>query len=264
VNDRTVVLTFDVEEFDVPDELGYPTSLSEKIEVSRIGTNIVLDLLAEQRVKATLFTTTQFAIEAPDTIKRMVDEGHEIASHSYFHDKFSEGDLLRSKVELEQLSGVKITGFRMPRMMPVSIGGLKAAGYTYDSSINPTCIPGRYNNLSRKRTMHLIDDLVEVPASVSPLIRFPLFWISAHVLPESVFHMLCDRTLSHDGYLNLYLHPWEFVDLRKVGHPLPWYMTKNSGPALVDRLRETILFLKSRNATFSTMNSLVEKYRTAV
>jgi peptidoglycan/xylan/chitin deacetylase (PgdA/CDA1 family) len=264
VSDRTVVLTFDVEEFDVPDELGYPTSLSEKIGISRAGTNVVLDLLAEQEVKATLFTTARFALEAPDTIKRMVDEGHEVASHSYFHDQFSEGDLLRSKMEIEKISGTKITGFRMPRMMPVSIQRLKDAGYKYDSSVNPTYIPGRYNNLSNNRTIHSLGGLIEVPASVTPLVRFPLFWISAHVLPQGLFQFLCNRTLSRDGYLNLYLHPWEFVDLRKISHPLPWYMTMNSGPALVDRLRKTIAFLKSRNAAFSTMNSLVEKYRPAV
>lgn len=264
MNGRSVVLTFDVEEFDVPDELGFSTSLEEKIGISRIGTNVVLDLLREMNVKATLFTTTQFAIQSPQTVKRMVEEGHELASHSYYHDRFEEGDLLKSKVELEEISGVSITGFRMPRMMPVSIQGLVDAGYLYDSSINPTYIPGRYNHLSAKRTMHWNKGLIEVPASVTPSVRFPLFWISAHVLPNSLYNGLITHTLSRDGYVNLYLHPWEFVDLGKLNYPLPWYMTMNSGPALVKRLRKTIQHLKRQNATFLTMNSLVEKYRPAV
>lgn len=264
MNARSVVLTFDVEEFDVPDELGYKTSLTEKIEVSRIGTNSILDLLAELNVKATLFTTAQFALHAPEVIKRIVNEGHELASHSYYHDKFEEGDLLKSKAELERVSGVSITGFRMPRMMPVSLQGLADAGYRYDSSINPTYIPGRYNNLSVRRTIHSIQDLVEVPASVTPLVRFPLFWISLHVLPMSVYLRMCSRTLSKDGYLNLYLHPWEFVDLGKLSSPLPWYMTMNSGAALMERLRQTILWLKHRNSSFLTMDRLVEKYRQGV
>jgi peptidoglycan/xylan/chitin deacetylase (PgdA/CDA1 family) len=254
---RFVVLTFDVEEFDVPDEFGHPTTLDEKIRVSREGTIAVLDLLLGLHIKATFFTTAQFAICAPDIVKRIVDEGHELGSHSFYHDRFLEDDLLRSKTELEKISGVTITGFRMPRMMPVSITGLINAGYRYDSSINPTWIPGRYSHLQSKRVIHSIQGLREVPASVTPFIRFPLFWISLHVLPLWMFFRACSRTLKHDGYLNLYLHPWEFVELHS---PLPWYMTKNSGPKLLDRLRKLTQFLSDRGATFITMNVLVEKH----
>ncbi|HZY80138.1 MAG TPA: polysaccharide deacetylase family protein [Cyclobacteriaceae bacterium] len=259
-NVRSVVLTFDVEEFDVPNEYGHPISLAEQIEISRIGTIAILDLLSILDVKATFFTTAQFALHAGDVVKRIASEGHEVASHSYFHDKFNDGDLLRSKLELEQISGVRITGFRMPQMMPVSRKDLVAAGYRYDSSIHPTYIPGRYNRLSEPRVIHLADGLVEVPASVTPALRFPLFWISLHVLPLWLYLVLCRRTLTHDGYLNLYLHPWEFVNLKDARYRLPWFMTKNSGSPLLDRLRAIIQHFKASGTPFTTMNTLVEKF----
>jgi len=103
-----------------------------------------------------------------------------------------------------------------------------------------------------------------VPASVTPFLRFPLFWISLHVLPLWLYLSLCRRTLKHDGYLNLYLHPWEFVSLKDPRFRLPWFMTKNSGSPLLDRLRKVIGHFKDAGTSFITMNSLIEKSGTSV
>lgn len=258
-NARSLVLTFDVEEFDVPNEFGHPISFDEQIEISRKGTIAVLDLLQEFGVNATFFTTARFAAEAEDIVKRIVSAGHELASHSYVHNKFIDGDLLRSRVALEKISGVSVKGFRMPQMMRVSPKDLLLAGYEYDSSIHPTYIPGRYNRLSEQRTIHRTGGLLEIPASVTPVVRFPLFWISLHVLPMWMYLALCRRTLNHDGYLNLYLHPWEFVSLYDNRFRLPWYMTMNSGSPLLERLRAVVRHFKKSGVPFITMNSLAEK-----
>ena len=46
-----------------------------------------------------------FAKEVPDLIKRIIDEGHELASHTYFHSDFKIEHLKESKEALEKLSG---------------------------------------------------------------------------------------------------------------------------------------------------------------
>lgn len=80
-----ILLTFDIEEFDVPREKGLDFSNEDAVAVSRIGTIKILNILKKHDVKATLFCTANFANEAQDLIKRAIAEGHEIACHGVDH-----------------------------------------------------------------------------------------------------------------------------------------------------------------------------------
>ena len=51
-------------------------------------TQPILDTLKEKGVKATFFVTYDYVKDEPDLIKRMIDEGHELANHSYKHPSF--------------------------------------------------------------------------------------------------------------------------------------------------------------------------------
>lgn len=259
VKKLVVNLGFDVEEFDVPDEFGFPIPFDEQVRYSKEGTIALLDLLSVEGIKATFYCTVQFAQAAPYVVKRIVEEGHELASHGVYHSRFDEKDLLASRLALESQSGSVVRGYRMPRMMPVSSKAILAAGYVYNSSLHPTWIPGRYNNLKEPRTIFRKDNLVEYPASVSPWFRIPLFWISLHVMPMWIYLWLCRRTLKSDGYVNLYYHPWEFVNLKTDQFTLPWYITRLSGKPLLSRLSKLIRNLKKMDAEFETSSYLVEK-----
>ena len=76
-----ILLSFDTEEFDVPREHGVDYPLDEAMKVSVYGTNRILDCLLRNDVKATFFCTTNFAENAPEVMKRIIDEEHEIAAH---------------------------------------------------------------------------------------------------------------------------------------------------------------------------------------
>src|SRR4029450_10700054 len=148
-------------------------------------------------------------------IRRTAESGHEIASHGYSHTGFQDSDLERSRAALEEISGAPVRGFRMPRMGRIAPERLLAAGYRYHSSENPTWIPGRYNLLRAPRTARLEGDLLCVPASVTPRLRLPLFWIIFKAIPRPLFRAAAARTLDADGYLSLYFHPWEYTDLSR-------------------------------------------------
>ena len=178
-----ILLSFDIEEFDMPFEYERKIEFSDQMGISIQGTIAILDLLKKHQIKATFFSTATFAINAPKVMERIVNEGHEVASHSYYHSDFKLEDLLESKLKLEELTGQKIIGFRMPRMHPVDEKEVFKAGYVYNSSINPTFLPGRYNNFNKPRTYFRQDGVMQIPASVTPIIRFPLFWLSFHNFP---------------------------------------------------------------------------------
>ena len=103
-----IFLSFDIEEFDNP--LPYTQSLNfeQQMSISKIGTVRILDLLQQEKVKATFFCTANFALHATDLIGRMVGEGHEVASHGYFHATFEPKDLGDTKRGLEQLTRTRV------------------------------------------------------------------------------------------------------------------------------------------------------------
>lgn len=254
-----ILLSFDIEEFDMPFEYQKNISFDDQIGISIAGTTIILDILQKNNVKATFFSTVVFAENAPKIIDRIIAEGHELASHSYFHSQFEVAHLKSSKLRLEALSKSKINGFRMPRMQPVDENDIFDAGYQYNSSLNPTYLPGRYNHFSKPRRFFYDQKVLQIPASVSPIIRFPLFWLSFHNLPLFLYKWLCIKTLNTDKYLNLYFHPWEFIDLSdQARFGFPAYVSKNSGQKMAVRMDNFIQYMKNKKYEFATFQTFIE------
>ena len=248
-----ILLSFDTEEFDVPREHGVDYSFEEGMKVSVEGTNRILDVLKKNEVKATFFCTGNFVEHAPDTISRIKNEGHELACHGVDHWQPKETDVRESKRILEQATGIEAHGYRQPRMFPVSDDEIAKAGYLYNSSLNPAFIPGRYMHLTAPRTCFMTGDVLQIPASVTPWTRFPLFWLALHNLPEWLYHLMVRRVLGKDGYFVTYFHPWEFYDLRE--HPelkMPFIIRNHSGRQIAQRLDRLIQMLKRRGHTFGT------------
>jgi peptidoglycan/xylan/chitin deacetylase (PgdA/CDA1 family) len=249
---RYVLLSFDVEEFDMPLEYGHPVSPEEQMRVGKAGLDAITPVLDDPSVASTLFTTANFAQHYPEAIRTLAQK-HEIASHTFYHSDFENEHLLRSRITLEKISGTPVTGLRMPRMRPVEMSAVKVAGYNYDSSVNPTWIPGRYNNFHLPRPVYSDQGMTRIPASVSPVIRVPLFWLSFKNFPYPVFRALVMQTLKADGYVCLYFHPWEFTDIS--GYGLPRYTCNPQGEELLNRLKQLVLDLKKTGADFITIDS---------
>lgn len=84
-------------------------------------TSRILDVLAEQDVKATFFVVGVNATRFPRTLLRIVAEGHEVANHTWSHMNFSRlpPGWMRAEIEqgadvLEALSGVRARLLRPP------------------------------------------------------------------------------------------------------------------------------------------------------
>ena len=261
---KRVCLSFDFEECDLPRESGVDFPIEEGMKVSSEGARAVLDVLERHGVKATFFCTLNFAERAPDVMKRIVDGGHEVAAHGVDHFHQVPEDPFLSKEGLERLTGAKVVGYRQPRMFPVDDAALARAGYRYNSSLNPAFVPGRYMHLTTPRTPFVKNGLVQVPASVTPGIRFPLFWLALHLLPESLYRLLVKRTLAHDGHFVTYFHPWEFSSLseRAAELKVPRLVRCNLGSPMVGRLDRLVEGLKAeKDVSFITIRELAENVR---
>jgi hypothetical protein len=253
-----ILLTFDLEEFDLPLEYGLNFSKEKQFKFSLKGLYKVLDLLDQNEIKATFFTTASFALEYPKIIKK-ISKKHEIASHNLNHltSKYDEEKINKSKKIIEKIINKKIIGFRMPRLQKVDYSSLLKLGFKYDSSILPTYIPGRYNNYSKKRKMTRNNGIIEVPISTTPLIKVPLSWIFFRFFGLNYAKLVTIFCTKNPGFVNLFFHPWEFNDLSNL--KIPFYIKKNSGDKLLKMLKKYIIWCKKKKYKFSTINDFLNK-----
>lgn len=253
---KTILLTFDVEEFDLPCEFGLKIDSKKQMNTSKEGLDSLLNLLRKYDAKSTFFTTLAFAKEYPSLLKKMKEEGHEIASHGNKHsDNYTKGlyRLKEAKEEKETLLGIKIEGFRAPRFQIKEIAGLEEFNFKYDSSLHPTWIPGRYFNLNKKRAPHRRGKIVEIPISTLPLLRLPLFWIAFKNFPLLYSKIITKLNFLSSNYTMLYFHPWEFSDLREFN--LPKYIKSKHSKRMLKKLEDYLLFCKNNNYSFKTIES---------
>lgn len=178
------VLTFDIEDWYHSTFLDIPESEWDSCESTiEDQLNTVLGLLKKTNNKATFFTVALLARKHPEAIKRIIDEGHELALHSYSHKMITE----QSEEEFENsvkdsldifssVSNQKIVGFRAPcwsvnnENKTFVVNTLKKYGFLYDSSIFPfkTYQYGNsnaplYSNMLHTENGNSID---EIPPSV--------------------------------------------------------------------------------------------------
>jgi len=113
------------------------------------NTDRVLALFDRAGVKGTFFTLGWIGERAPALLRRIVEAGHELASHGYDHQRVFTlepqqfaADIARARATLEDATGVAIAGYRAPsfsidRRTPWAHPILAEAGYRYSSSVAP-------------------------------------------------------------------------------------------------------------------------------
>ncbi len=117
----------------------------------RVERNVaeILELFAKADAKGTFFTLGWVAERYPGLIRSIADQGHEIASHGYDHERVFNftrkqfaADIAKAQAILEDTSGQAIKGYRAPSFSidprtPWAFDVLAEAGYSYSSSVAP-------------------------------------------------------------------------------------------------------------------------------
>lgn len=147
----TVSLTFDVDGMSswIGTAKSRNPSMLSRGEFTIVGTTRVLDLLKRRDLQATFCVPGHTAYAFPGLIKRIRDEGHEIAHHGWVHenpadfDKDGETEILEKGLEaLERVAGVRPIGYRSPAwdLSEDSLKILQDHGFLWDSS----CMAGDF------------------------------------------------------------------------------------------------------------------------
>jgi len=214
---------FQVGAFETVIDRGDWDALECRVEAN---TDAVLDLFAASGVKATFFTLGWVAHRFPALMRRIVDGGHELASHGWDHKRVFtftaeefRADLARAKAALEDAGGQAVTGYRAPsfsidRRTPWAHSVLAEAGYAYSSSVAPIA-HDHYGWVDAPRVLHRPvagSDLIEWPITLAKVLGRE---VSAgggffRLLPNRVVEDAVVRSNSADAHPAMfYFHPWE-------------------------------------------------------
>jgi peptidoglycan/xylan/chitin deacetylase (PgdA/CDA1 family) len=142
----TVALTFDHDAISDGVRRGdSPVKLSHAEFGPRVGAPRILSLLSARDIPSTWFVPGHTAATWPDQVARIVDAGHELASHGWFHEDFAalsvdeqRSILERSYEALGRASGgAGPAGWRAPywALGERTLELVAAAGFRYDSSL---------------------------------------------------------------------------------------------------------------------------------
>jgi len=224
----TNALTIDVEDyFQVSAFAPYIRRDEWDTRECRVERNVerILAMLSERDVKATFFTLGWVAERYPQLVRRIVEGGHELASHGYGHERASDlseaafrEDITRSKHLLEDLAGRPVLGYRAPSFS-IGIGNLWAfdqlarAGYRYSSSIYPIK-HDHYGMPDSPRFAYRVGaGLLEVPVSTVRIGKRNLpspggGWF--RLMPYALSRWMLNRVNREDREAAVfYFHPWE-------------------------------------------------------
>lgn len=224
----TNALTIDVEDYFQVSAFAPHIARSEwNTRECRVEQNVdrILALLENRNTKATFFTLGWIAERYPELVRRIVQAGHELASHGYGHERASEqseevfySDIQLSKIILEDLSGTEVKGYRAPSF---SIGAdnlwafdcLAKAGYRYSSSIYPIR-HDHYGMPDAPRFAHQVrDGLLEIPATTLRMFNRNLPSSGGgyfRLMPYTLSRWMLNRVNNGDQKSAIfYFHPWE-------------------------------------------------------
>jgi peptidoglycan-N-acetylglucosamine deacetylase len=145
----SVSLTFDVDAEsalmgqDLKETSNYSAFSERRFGVAR-GLPRVLAFLADEGIKGTFYVPGYTAEHYPDEVGEIVEQGHELAHHGYFHRPPNRIDAAAQREELERgiaalekLTGKAPIGYRSPswEVTAETFALLGEMGFEYDSSL---------------------------------------------------------------------------------------------------------------------------------
>src|SRR5215472_3458400 len=189
------------------------------------NTERILDILAASGAQATFFVLSWIAQRHPALVRRILADGHELASHGADHMRVDQlsaeafrADVRQSKCVLEDAGGVLVLGYRAPtfsisRDTSWAHAILLEEGYRYSSSVYPVK-HDLYGSPGAPRTAFApIRGFVEVPLTTVRICRIDVPASGGgyfRAFPYRLTRWLLDQANRDIGAPAVfYLHPWE-------------------------------------------------------
>lgn len=266
MNSPAALFTVDVEEYYHAENVcrSVPESVLKGLP-DRVGVGVerILDLLACHGSTGTFFVLGCVAEKNKALVRKIVDAGHEIASHGYLHTPLSlhtaesfDADLGRSISVLQDISGEKVRGYRATSF---SLGPgcrwffdvLRKHGVSYDSSVARSFFrPQQMVPAGSRGAFEISPGVTEIPVSslsCGPL-RLPVGGGYFRAYPLWMTEQAADLAAKDGVPFVFYLHPWE-LDPDQPRCALPWLKSVRHYIGLTGAAEKLSALLGSRRFT---------------
>jgi peptidoglycan-N-acetylglucosamine deacetylase len=204
----------------------------------------LLMLLDRLEIRGTFFTTGEVARKYPEAVRAVLAGGHELGCHGMTHTAFTKMDRGEAQAEIEESAAIlrehaPVTSFRAPYLSfpDAYLDLLERARFQADSS------QAKYKKAYYdSRRANRPTTLTRIPASVtSSALRIPRLLREAYVR-------------SVKAPVVLFVHPWEFVDLRR--EKLRIDCRFRTGDVAIDCVEDVLRGMLGRGARFATIRDL--------
>tara|TARA_B100001093_G_C26767043_1_gene988363 strand:- start:7 stop:876 length:870 start_codon:yes stop_codon:yes gene_type:complete len=220
-----VYLTIDFEDF------SYDLKRSFGIKENRLNTDALystflkIDAFCEKHLanqKITFFCTGVIAEKYPEIISEISKKGHEVACHSFFHERVNsmqlnqfEYDIQKATEILEKYSNQKTVGFRAP-FFSINTSNWEyyqiiQKYFEYDSSLHFN----QLEEVEKFKSILKIDKLKLLPVpsvKISSFLHLKLGGTAFKIMPLNIINKLIQNIFDKKLIPIIYLHPYEFFD----------------------------------------------------
>lgn len=251
--------------------------LESRVEAS---TEKLLRIFGEAGVQGTFFILGWVADRYPHLIRRIVQEGHELASHGYWHQLVYDltpeafaADIVASKDAIANASGIEVSAYRAPSFS-ITLRSLWALeilvehGFQIDSSIFPISGHDRYGIPGARKDIHDLPttqgSICEFPPSVWTCGRFsiPIGGGYFRLFPLSLTQQAIRAVRRTGRPAIFYTHPWEIDPDQPTCLGINWKTRSRHYVGLKrteSRLRKMLALLP-----FDTMSKVLRGYQAAI
>jgi polysaccharide deacetylase family protein (PEP-CTERM system associated) len=275
---KYATLSFDIEDWfqveSMKSKFPFDTWEDQELRVEK-NTQLILKLLRRHDVKGTFFILGWIADKVPELIRQIHQEGHEIASHGYYHKlnyKMSSEelheDLKKSKELLEKITGDTVLGYRAPTfsITDAAVDALIDIGYRYDSSWNKFANHDRYGKLESVEIEKTGSEAIYILNKKLTELCLPVESLFSKTIPIAgggffrlyplwFTKMMVRKYFEKKEYYMFYSHPWEFdksqprIHNLELSNRIRHYINLDNN---ADKTDSFIKFLKEMNVTFVT------------
>jgi peptidoglycan-N-acetylglucosamine deacetylase len=219
-----------------------------------------LDFVQARGIRITAFVVGEIARSHPALVKRIAEDGHEVALHGMRHVALGEigparlpRELRDGRRLLEDVAQAPVRGFRAPifSLTPRTVWAIEQiadAGFQYTSSVLPAANPLHGWPDAPRRPFRWSNGLLELPCPVAGLGRAQIPFLGGVYL-RFVPSLLARRLL---GRLDSAAVPWSYSHPYDIDPEEPFFVMPHAG-----WLTSRILHLR-RGATLQRLHTAIE------
>jgi len=184
----------------------------------------LLSSLKDRGISATVFVLGKLAYSDPELIKHIVDNGHEVAYHSYQHTPLIYQNPSEFISETEKFKefifkqcGIEVKGYRAPVFSLTSkttwvVDCLMDLGFSYSSSVLPAGSPLYGFPSAPKKPFRWNNGIIELPAPIHKFGPISIPFLGGIYFRYLPLFLICRflRSMNENHVPWIYCHPHDF------------------------------------------------------